>query len=231
MDAKRVPRVRGAAGASLVLLALGIAGCSASGTGAVADATTTAPATPTTASSTPSASGSTAPSPSPTCFNTTMVGDTTVRRYLANLPGVDRTLTPGLVMDLDGLRLKTDTHERPCQAVPVKISRFSVQVSHTGPATARRPVLSYTALGTLGVTIGPADGTAEGSAPPATAPCTGVLSVVHLGEPVPVAKLPDKLLISTPDPAGAKPFSQSVTVTGDYVVTAGLTLPGDIASC
>ncbi|WP_328958830.1 hypothetical protein [Kitasatospora purpeofusca] len=190
-------------------------------------ATTTAGSTGATPTSPPPA----APAPSATCFDTSMVGDTTVAGYLARLPGAARIVDPGIFMDLDGLHLDTTTDRRPCGPVTVRITRFTVRLSHTGSGTVTRPSYSYSPLDTAEVTVGPANGVAPGSAPPATSHCSGVLSVVQLGAPVKDTELPQRLDLVTPSPAPTGPYHQNVKVTGERQVAAGLALPADAATC
>ncbi|WP_159425191.1 hypothetical protein [Streptomyces sp. TLI_053] len=185
-----------------------------------------ATASPSTASPTPAA-----PAPSPTCFDTGMVGDTTVAGYLSRLPGAARIIDPGIFMDLDGLHLDTTGDQRPCGPVTVRITRFTVRLSHTGSGTVTRPSYAYSPLDTTEVTVGPANGLAPGSAPPATSHCSGVLSVVQLGAPVKEADLPQRLDLVAPSPAPSAPYHQRVKVTGERQVAAGLALPADAATC
>ncbi|MFJ4095661.1 hypothetical protein ACIPYS_29070 [Kitasatospora sp. NPDC089913] len=185
-----------------------------------------ATASPSTASPTPAA-----PAPSPTCFDTGMVGDTTAAGYLSRLPGAARIIDPGIFMDLDGLHLDTTGDQRPCGPVTVRITRFTVRLSHTGSGTVTRPSYAYSPLDTTEVTVGPANGIAPGSVPPATSHCAGVLSVVQLGAPVKEADLPQRLDLVAPSPAPSAPYHQRVKVTGERQVAAGLALPADAATC
>ncbi|MDY0815858.1 hypothetical protein [Kitasatospora purpeofusca] len=239
MDATRTYRPAAAVLAGAVAAALGIAGCTSGGSAGAAGSpspsgpvTTSAPA-PTAGSTAPTATSSppAAPAPSPTCFDTDMVGDTTVAGYLARLPGATRIVEPGVFMDLDGLHLDTTPDRRPCGPVTVRITRFTVRLSHTGSGTVTRPSYSYSPLDTTEVTVGPANGTAPGSAPPATSHCSGVLSVVQLGAPVKDTELPQRLDLVTPSPAPTAPYHQNVKVTGERQVAAGLALPADAATC
>ncbi|MFD4910827.1 hypothetical protein [Kitasatospora purpeofusca] len=197
---------------------------------------TSAPAPTTTPTAGPTAATATssppaAPAPSPTCFDTTMVGDTTVAGYLARLPGAARIVDPGIFMALDGLHLDTGTSQRPCGPVTVRITRFTVRLSHTGSGTVTRPSYAYSPLDSTEVTVGPANGLAPGSAPPATSHCSGVLSVVQLGAPVKDTDLPQQLNLVTPSPAPTGPYHQNVKVIGERQVAAGLALPADAATC
>ncbi|SDT82908.1 hypothetical protein SAMN05216371_7719 [Streptomyces sp. TLI_053] len=160
-----------------------------------------------------------------------MVGDTTVAGYLSRLPGAARIIDPGIFMDLDGLHLDTTGDQRPCGPVTVRITRFTVRLSHTGSGTVTRPSYAYSPLDTTEVTVGPANGLAPGSAPPATSHCSGVLSVVQLGAPVKEADLPQRLDLVAPSPAPSAPYHQRVKVTGERQVAAGLALPADAATC
>ncbi|WP_053644149.1 hypothetical protein [Streptomyces sp. XY431] len=243
MDATRTYRSGAAVLAGAVAAALGIAGCTSGGSGgatgspsSAGPASTSAPApsaTPTVGSTEATATSSppAAPAPSPSCFDTGMVGDTTVAGYLSRLPGAARIVDPGIFMDLDGLHLDTTTDRRPCGPVTVRITRFTVRLSHTGSGTVTRPSYSYSPLDTTEVTIGPANGVAPGSAPPATSHCSGVLSVVQLGAPVKDSDLPQRLDLVTPSPAPTAPYHQKVKVTGERQVAAGLALPADAATC
>ncbi|MEV0192749.1 hypothetical protein AB0I39_29985 [Kitasatospora purpeofusca] len=247
MNGTRTSRSGAAVLAGAVAAALGISGCSSGGsTGAVgppppsgrvstsAPAPTTAPAgTPTVGSTGATASSSTpaAPAPGPTCFDTAMVGDTTAAGYLSRLPGAARIIDPGIFMDLDGLHLDTTGDQRPCGPVTVRITRFTVRLSHTGSGTVTRPAYAYSPLDTTEVTVGPANGLAPGSAPPATSHCSGVLSVVQLGAPVKEADLPQRLDLVAPSPAPSAPYHQRVKVIGERQVAAGLALPADAATC
>ncbi|MEK2491692.1 hypothetical protein WN990_19260 [Kitasatospora purpeofusca] len=239
MSATRRSRSGAAVLAGAVAAALGIAGCTSAGsTGAAGTpspsgtVSTSAPAptaTPTAATATSSATA--APAPSPTCFDTTMVGDTTVAGYLSRLPGSARIVDPGIFMALDGLHLDTGTSQRPCGPVTVRITRFTVRLSHTGSGTVTRPSYAYSPLDSTEVTVGPANGLAPGSAPPATSHCSGVLSVVQLGAPVKDTDLPQQLNLVTPSPAPTGPYHQNVKVIGERQVAAGLALPADAATC
>ncbi|WP_406115650.1 hypothetical protein [Kitasatospora purpeofusca] len=239
MGATRKSRSGAAVLAGAVAAALGIAGCTSGGsTGAAGPSSpsdpvsTSAPAptaTPTAATATSSPTA--APAPSPTCFDTTMVGDTTVAGYLSRLPGAARIVDPGIFMGLDGLHLDTATSQRPCGPVTVRITRFTVRLSHTGSGTVTRPSYAYSPLDTTEVTVGPANGLAPGSAPPATSHCSGVLSVVQLGAPVKDTDLPQQLNLVTPSPAPTGPYHQNVKVIGERQVAAGLALPADAATC
>ncbi|WP_405363226.1 hypothetical protein OG535_37400 [Kitasatospora sp. NBC_00085] len=237
MRTKHIGRSVRALGASVAVVALAVTGCSSGAAGGAAGAGSSSPTASGTTSPTASAAaaGTTvsapAPSPSETCFDTSMVGDTTVSGYLARLPGTARIIDPGLFMRLDGLHLDTRTDERPCRPVAVTITRFSVRLAHTGTVPGSQFSFSYTPLDSVGVAVGPANGVAAGSVPPATSHCTGVLSVVHLGEAVREAELPAKFTMVTPNPPPTAPYDQNVTVPGDRIVTAGLALPADAASC
>ncbi|MFD8695535.1 hypothetical protein [Kitasatospora purpeofusca] len=243
MNGTRRSRSRAAVLAGAVAAALGVAGCTSGGsTGAAGSSSPSGPvstsaAAPTTApaaaptSATATSSPPAAPAPSPTCFDTTMVGDTTVAGYLSRLPGAARIIDPGIFMGLDGLHLDTTGNQRPCGPVTVRITRFTVRLSHTGSGTVTRPSYSYSPLDTTEVTVGPANGLAPGSAPPATSHCSGVLSVVQLGAPIKDTDLPQQLNLVAPTPAPTGPYHQNVKVIGERQVAAGLALPADAATC
>ncbi|MFB8239516.1 hypothetical protein ACFC58_23480 [Kitasatospora purpeofusca] len=249
MDGTRRSRSGAAVLAGAVAAALGIAGCTSGGsTGAAGSpspsgpvstsapaatvgSTGAAPTSPTPTAPASTSPSSAAPASSPSCFDTSMVGDTTVAGYLSRLPGAARIIDPGIFMDLDGLHLDTTTDQRPCGPVTVRITRFTVRLSHTGSGGAARPSYSYSPLDTAEVTVGPANGVAPGSAPPAPSHCSGVLSVVQLGAPVKDTDLPQRLDLVNPSPAPTGPYHQRVKVTGERQVAAGLALPADAATC
>ncbi len=239
MGATRRSRSGAAVLAGAVAAAMGVAGCTSGGsTGAAGSPSPSGPVSTSPSASTASPTGATAtssppaaPAPSPTCFDTTMVGDTTVAGYLSRLPGAARIIDPGIFMGLDGLHLDTTGDQRPCGPVTVRITRFTVRLSHTGSGTVTRPSYSYSPLDTTEVTVGPANGLAPGSAPPATSHCSGVLSVVQLGAPIKDADLPQQLNLVTPSPAPTGPYHQIVKVIGERQVAAGLALPADAATC
>ncbi|WP_406209649.1 hypothetical protein OH807_39185 [Kitasatospora sp. NBC_01560] len=240
--AGRASRIRRAAGPVPVLLALVLAGCSSATGGTAADgspAGATGTASATTANGTATVSTSTASTPSPTatpaptatCYDTAMVGDSTAARFLTRLLGPERPISPGIVMDLDGLHLKTTNSERTCGPVTLRITRFTVRIAGAGPATATHSVYDYRPLDSITVTLGPADGLAPNSAPPAPSACTAVLSVAHLGDPVKDSQLPKTLPLGASDPAPTKPYAITVKVQGDTVVAAGLVVPPTINGC
>ncbi|MFJ8436648.1 hypothetical protein ACIQ9P_35680 [Kitasatospora sp. NPDC094019] len=237
MSGTRTRRSGAAVLAGAVAAALGIAGCTSGGsTGAAGSpspsvSTTVPDSTGTPTGATTATPTTAAPAPSPSCYDTGMVGDTTVAGYLGRLPGATRVVEPGIFMDLDGLHLDTATSQRPCGPVTVRITRFTVRLSHTGSGTVTRPSYAYSPLDSVEVTVGPANGIAAGSAPPVTSHCSGVLSVVQLGAPVKDADLPQRLDLAAPNPAPTGPYHQIVKVTGERQVTAGLALPADAATC
>ncbi|MER7705811.1 hypothetical protein ABTX81_23320 [Kitasatospora sp. NPDC097605] len=217
---------------------VGVAGCSSGGADGAAGAPTTdvgresaSPSADAADTPSPDPTPTETPSPTPTCDDPALLGDTALSGYLARLPGSLRIIDPGVYMALDGLHLDTQQSQRACAPIPVKITRFAVRLSNVGAGATGRPSYSYRPLDTVEVSLGPANGVAPGSLPPETSLCSGVLSVVHTGEPVKDTELPERLNLVAPSPAPTGPYSQQVKVTGARLVAAGLVLPADTRGC
>lgn len=102
----------------------------------------------------------------------------------------------------------------------------------TDPTPAARgsqePTFTYKLINTTPLALTLGAGTVIGSGPPAPETCRGTLSVVHLGEPITDAELPDSLRFeSSPIDRGAS----TVTVKADRAIDATLVPPSSRAGC
>jgi hypothetical protein len=134
----------------------------------------------------------------------------------------------GLTLDSSGLNFAPEASQRPCEAVMVKLAHYWVDVEKTREASAVSPAryeYRYTLISATSYKAGPQDGRVPDTAPPGGTDCRGTVSVVYLGEDIPLGALPYNLkLIETTAPL-------PVEVDGDGVLSAIYVSPVGVESC
>ncbi|WP_314223766.1 hypothetical protein [Streptomyces zaehneri] len=181
------------------------------------------------------APGTATPTQSPTtaapaeCVKTSGMSVEQLTDYLKELrSGSGEYRSRGLTLDSSGLNFTPEATRRPCEAVTVKLARYWVDVEKTREATAVSPAryeYDYTLIDVTSHKAGPKDGRVPDTAPPGGADCQGTVSVVYLGEDIPVRSLPyDLELTDTTAPV-------PVEVDGDGVLSAIYVSPVGVESC
>ncbi|MFH0179119.1 hypothetical protein ACIA6D_42735 [Streptomyces cacaoi] len=149
--------------------------------------------------------------------------------YLKKLrSGSGEYQSKGLILDSSGLNFTPEAIQRPCEAVTVKLAHYWVDVEKTREATAVSPAryeYQYTLFNAKAYKAGPQDGRVPDTAPPGGNGCQGTVSVVYLGEDIPLGSLPNDLELT--DTTAPVP----VTVDGDGVLSAIYVSPVDVESC
>lgn len=228
MDRARAPFVLPA---TLVAALLAVSGCSGGGEPA-AQAPAPTPSglvhyTPATGSASPAAT------PQPTapkeCVQTAGMSVEQLTGYLKELRSTSGNYqTKGLTLDSSGLNFTPEDTKRPCEAVPVKLAHYWVDLKKTHEAnvvSGARYEYSYTLIGTASHSAGPQDGRVPATAPPGPSACRGTVSVAYLGEDIPLRALPyDLKLVDTTAPVPVK-------VNGDGVLSAIYVSPPHPDSC
>lgn len=163
------------------------------------------------------------------CVKTTGMSAEKLTAYLKELPNSSGAYqSKGMTLDSSGLNFTPEAIQRPCKAVTVKLARYWVEFEKTREATAVSPAFyeyQYTPISVTSVKAGPQDGRVPDTAPPAGSDCQGSLSVVYLGEDIPLRYLPSDLeLTETTAPV-------SVDVVGDGVLSALYVAPISVVSC
>ncbi|MFF9819258.1 hypothetical protein [Streptomyces sp. NPDC014006] len=150
-------------------------------------------------------------------------------KYLKELrSGSGEYRSKGLTLDSSGLNFLPEAVQRPCEAVTVKLAHYWVDIKKRRQATTLGPAAyeyQYTPISVSSHRAGPKDGRVPDTAPPQGTVCRGTLSVVYLGEDIPLRALPYSLeLIDTTAP-------YPVEVHGDGVLSAVYIAPGSLESC
>jgi len=181
------------------------------------------------------APGPATPTQSPTaavpaeCVKTTGMSVEQLTDYLRKLRSSGGEYqSRGLTLDSSGLNFTPEAIQRPCEAVTVKLAHYWVDVEKTREATAVSPAryeYRYTLISITSHKAGPQDGRVPDTAPPGGTDCRGTVSVVYLGEDIPLRSLPYNLeLIDTTAPL-------PVEVDGDGVLSAIYVSPVGVESC
>ncbi len=204
---------------------------SSPGTGTV----TASPTPPPTATPTVTA----APAPVADCVDTSAFNPTRLRDYLVDLPG-DTSGVKALHVDEYGVWFRPAVDHRACRALYVNVSQFWVTVTSNTSTVRRTPgvgratdadyLYEYEPIGTTAVTLTLGVGNVPGSAPPEPTACKGTLTVVHLGEAITDAELPDTLTFE-PSLTGYGKGVSSITLKPDRVLAAGLVSPTGGTGC
>ncbi|WP_328498909.1 hypothetical protein OHS59_43765 [Streptomyces sp. NBC_00414] len=163
------------------------------------------------------------------CVKTAGMNVKQLTEYLKELPSSSGAYqSRGLTLDSDGLNFTPDPTQRPCKAVKVKLARYWVDLKQTREETAVSPArfeYEYTLIDVASHKAGPRDGRVPDSAPPAGSDCQGSVSVVYLGDDIPLRSLPSDLeLTDTTAPA-------PVEVNEDGVLSAVYVSPVSVVSC
>lgn len=216
--------------ATLVAALLAVSGCSEAGKPA---AQVPAPTPSGLVHYTP-ATGSAAPSsPLPTalkeCAQTAGMSVEQLTGYLKELRSTSGDYqTKGLTLDSSGMNFTPEDIKRPCEAVPVKLAHYWVDLKKTHEAnviSGARYEYSYTLIGITSHAAGPQDGRVPNTAPPGPSACRGTVSVIYLGQDLPLRALPyDLKLVDTTAPVPVK-------VDGDGVLSAIYVSPPHPDSC
>ncbi|MGW0569626.1 hypothetical protein [Streptomyces tauricus] len=194
-----------------------------------------APASPSELARYTAAPGSAAPTQSPAtaapakCVKTAGMSAKQLTGYLGELRSSGGAYqSKGLTLDSSGLNFTPEAVQRPCEAVKVKLAHYWVDVEKTRDATAVTPAryeYGYTLIDATSYKAGPQDGRVPDTAPPGGNGCQGTVSVVYLGEDIPVGSLPyDLELTGTTAPV-------PVEVNEDGVLSAIYISPVDVESC
>ncbi|MEW1634964.1 hypothetical protein AB0469_12900 [Streptomyces sp. NPDC093801] len=160
-----------------------------------------------------SASASASPSPSPSapgpsgvippdapalpCTATKGLDSSALADYLKGLKSSDRSDSRALFMVDDGVYLRLVKTQPPCEAVPVRLGFFRVDMSRSADSAGY--TFTYAPIRTLTIAVGPRDGKADGSVPPAPSGCGGVLSVSYVGRDLVESDLPHSLRLPGKD--------------------------------
>ncbi|MES5823250.1 hypothetical protein [Streptomyces sp. RG80] len=163
------------------------------------------------------------------CVKTTAMSLEKLTGYLKELPSSSGAYkSRGLTLDSSGVKFAPEAIQRPCKAVKVKLARYWVEVEKTREETAVSPAsyeYEYKRISVTSHKVGPQDGTVPDTAPPGGSDCQGSLSVLYVGEDIPLRYLPSNLeLIDTTAPA-------PVEVAGDGVLSALYVSPISVVSC
>ncbi|OQR64606.1 hypothetical protein B6E66_08385 [Streptomyces maremycinicus] len=163
------------------------------------------------------------------CVKTAGMSVAQLTDYLKELrSGTGAYRSQGLTLDSSGLKFAPDATQRPCEAVTVKLAHYWVDVKKTRDETAVSPAgyeYQYALFKAKTYKAGPRDGRVPDTAPPGGNGCQGTVSVVYLGEDIPLESLPyDLELAETTAPV-------PVTVVGDGVLSAIYVSPVDVESC
>ncbi|MDX3571022.1 hypothetical protein [Streptomyces sp. ID05-47C] len=177
----------------------------------------------------------TAPTQSPTtaapteCVKTAGMSVEKLTAYLKELPSSSGAYqSRGLTLDSSGLNFTPEAIQRPCKAVTVKLARYWVELEKTMEATPVSPAryeYQYTPIDVTSHKAGPQDGRIPDTAPPGGSDCQGSLSVLYLGEDIPLQSLPSDLELT--DTTAPVP----VEVAGDGVLSALYVSPISVVSC
>ncbi|MEW2051898.1 hypothetical protein [Streptomyces sp. NPDC005476] len=212
--------------AAAAALLLTVSGCSEDEPAAEASPSELAHYTAAPGSATPTespATGATA------CVKTKGMSVEQLTDYLKNLrSGSGEYRSKGLTLDSSGLNFTPEAIQRPCEAVTVKLAHYWVDVEKARDATAvsaARYEYHYTLFNVTAYKAGPQDGRVADTAPPGGNGCQGTVSVVYLGQDIPLRSLPyDLELTDTTAPV-------PVDVDGDGVLSAIYVSPVDVESC
>ncbi|GGZ66147.1 hypothetical protein [Streptomyces subrutilus] len=237
-------RLRLFAAPLLVLPVLALQGCSGTGPAGSARPGGSASA----ASSSTGAPGSSAtPSATATyaCVPIAGMGNGDRLAYLLNLRTSKPDSGSGFFLSESGPFLDAHPSRRPCEAVPVRVTHFRVDlvgVPRGGPAPTAAPTLptrratprgldfsyTYVPLAAVTVNVGPDNGTAAGGASPKPTGCSGTLSVASIGEEITVQDLPDELDFTT---GGRLSGYAKVHLAAARALDAIFIPPPDVATC
>lgn len=230
----------------LTLPGLVLAGCSGSGSGlgslrpALPSASSSAPSAPSTApltvpsptpTPTPTPPPPPPPSPAPTtpCTVTTGLDTKGMTGYLKGLRSSERPApsdTPALFMVDNGVWLSLRESQRPCEAVPVKLGHFRVDMTKSSSSAGYK--FTYAPIDTLTLAVGPGDGLVRGSVPPPPSGCGGTLSVLYVGRELEESELPEHLNLPAKDSTLDWTL---VEVSADRVLDAVFKPPPGAKSC
>ncbi|MFD6287713.1 hypothetical protein [Streptomyces sp. NPDC060205] len=163
------------------------------------------------------------------CVKTTGMSAEQLTKYLKELPNSSGAYrSRGLTLDSDGLNFTPDPTRRPCKAVKVKLARYWVDLKQTREESAVSPArfeYEYTLIDVTAHKAGPQNGRVPDSAPPAGSDCQGSVSVVYLGDDIPLRSLPSDLELT--DTTAPVP----VEVNEDGVLSALYVSPVSVVSC
>ncbi|MFJ9341069.1 hypothetical protein ACIRP0_17470 [Streptomyces sp. NPDC101733] len=232
-------------------LLVAVAGCSPSGAGASAGAAASPTSSPSIAA-TPTPTVPESPSPSSTagsssgahCDSTTAMDTRTRFRFLQDLPGEVLRNQRTLYLTVDGVHFASRTFRQPCEAQEMAVTLFRV-VARAGENKDRKTgqtyalAFQYETIGDRRFTIAPGGGPAEGSRLPAPTACEGTVAVLHLGDAIREASLPEQLNFAYSGPTSAPlPGSLSdngatnrLRVTGELVLDAQFLPPSAPDTC
>ncbi|MFE7034833.1 hypothetical protein ACFU9Y_31455 [Streptomyces sp. NPDC057621] len=163
------------------------------------------------------------------CVKTAGMNVGQLTQYLKELPNSSGAhQSQGLTLDSDGLNFTPDPTQRPCKAVKVKLARYWVDLKQTREETAVSPArfeYEYTLIDVTSHKAGPQNGRVPDSAPAAGSDCQGSVSVVYLGDDIPLRSLPSDLELT--DTTAPVP----VEVNEDGVLSAIYISPVSVVSC
>ncbi|WP_330295911.1 hypothetical protein [Streptomyces sp. NBC_00503] len=192
----------------LTLPLLVVAGCAGSGTGLPLGAGGASPSASVLSTPSPSPTPTPSPTPSPVpapvpttpCTVTAGLDTKGLTGYLKGLRSSDRPAasdSSALFMVDSGVWLGLRNSQRPCEAVPVKLSHVRVEMTKSSSSAGYK--FTYGPIDTRTLAVGPDDGLVRGSVPPAPSGCGGALSILYVGQELAESELPEHLSLPTTD--------------------------------